>query len=148
MFWADEIAEALKEKKGNLLVDDMVTPSGNPHAGTLRGAVIHDVAAKALRTAGRKARFTFVCNDMDPFDKIPAYLDKKEYAQYMGMPMMNVPAPDGDGNYAAYYIEMIYQEFGGGDYGAVAARLRAHRAGRPSSAGPSAPGWVVSQRRP
>jgi lysyl-tRNA synthetase, class I len=109
MFWADQIAEDFKNHKGGLLVDDMATPSGTPHVGTLRGAIIHDVAARALRTSGKEAKYTFVCNDMDPFDKIPSYLKPEDYKQFMGMPMFNVPAPEGKDNYASFYISHTYR---------------------------------------
>lgn len=109
MFWADQIADHFKNHKGSLLVDDMATPSGVPHVGTLRGAIVHDVAAKALKASGKKVRYTFVCNDMDPFDKIPSYLDKEKYKQYLGMPMINVPAPEGKENYAQFYVNQTYQ---------------------------------------
>ena len=55
MFWTDTLTERFKGSKKEVLVDDMATPSGTPHVGTLRGAIIHDVAAKAIVTAKGKA---------------------------------------------------------------------------------------------
>lgn len=103
MFWADKIAEDLKNRKDLLWVDDMFTPSGKAHVGSLRGAIIHDVIAKALKNAGHKVKYTFFANDFDPMDGIPAHLNKKKYLRHMGEPMFMIPAPEGKGSFADYY---------------------------------------------
>lgn len=107
MFWADKLVEDLKDKK-DFWVDDMATPSGRAHIGTFRGAILHDVAARVLREADKKGKYTFITNDMDPMDGIPSYLDSKMYEKYMGLPMYRVPAPEGEGNFSDYYMEQLY----------------------------------------
>jgi lysyl-tRNA synthetase class 1 len=107
MFWADKLVDDLKDKK-SIWVDDMATPSGRAHVGTLRGAIIHDVAAKALSMSGIPTKYTFVTNDMDPMDGLPSYLDQKIYSQYMGLPMFKIPAPEGEGNFSDYYMGSLY----------------------------------------
>ena len=61
MFWVDKLAQELKERKLKLeWVDDMKTPSGRIHVGSLRGVVINDLIYRGLIDAGVKAKFTYV----------------------------------------------------------------------------------------
>lgn len=110
MFWADQIVKDLKSK-GFQLVDDMYTPSGKAHIGSLRGPIIHDVIYKALSEAKIKSKFTFILNDFDPMDGLPVYLNRKVYEKYMGMPFSSIPAPEGKqslGEYfGKYFIEAL-----------------------------------------
>lgn len=109
MFWADELVKNFKKEKKVIWVDDMATPSGKPHVGTFRGAIIHDVAAKALKKAGLKSRYTFFSNDFDPMDGMPSYLDKKVYGQHMGKPFFMIPAPEGKDSLGDYFIKDLYE---------------------------------------
>jgi lysyl-tRNA synthetase class 1 len=113
MSWIHDLVENFKEEKGEILVDDMATPSGIPHVGTFRGAVIHDVAAKALKKSGHKVKYIFYSNDYDPMDGLPGYLDEKIYRQHMGKPFYAIPAPDGKGNLGQYFIKELYEMMGG-----------------------------------
>ncbi len=105
MFWADKIAEELKKRKLPLeWVDDMKTPSGRIHVGSLRGVVIHDLVYKSLTKIGVKAKYTYIFDDHDPMDALPVYLPKEKFEQYLGMPLFKVPSPEkGFENYAKYY---------------------------------------------
>jgi lysyl-tRNA synthetase class 1 len=107
MFWADKLVRDLGDQE-SYWVDDMATPSGKAHVGTLRGAILHDVAARALRSTGKNAKYTFITNDMDPMDGIPSYVDEKVYSKYMGLPMFKVPAPEGEKNFPDYYMGQLY----------------------------------------
>ncbi|EKD43355.1 MAG: Lysyl-tRNA synthetase 1 (Lysine-tRNA ligase 1), partial [uncultured bacterium] len=98
--WADKIVEEIFEWQTNqpqkitLHVDDMKTPSGRVHTGSLRGAVLHDVIAQVLMIkSAEKIVSTYVFNDMDPMDGLPSYLDQSEYAPHMGKPLYQIPAP-------------------------------------------------------
>ena len=105
MFWADRIAEELKYS-GPHLVDDMKTPSGRIHVGSLRGPILHDIIYKALRQAGAPTRFTYVIDDHDPMDGLPSYLDEATYRPHMGKPFYAIPSPDGIApSYARYYAD-------------------------------------------
>ncbi len=112
MFWADRIAIDLKERKLPLeWVDDMKTPSGRIHAGGLRAVTTHDIVYKALLDAGIKAKFTYVFDNHDPMDSLPAYLPK-EYEQYLGMPLFMIPSPQkGFKNYAEYFAKEFQSGF-------------------------------------
>jgi len=114
MFWADEIAKKIKEESRGKPqhVDDMKTPSGRIHVGSLRGVLIHDLVFKALLNLGVKATSTYVFNDLDPMDGLPTYLPQKIYEKYMGFPLFKIPAPDGKSaslgyQYAHEFIETM-----------------------------------------
>ncbi len=113
MFWADKIAEELKNRKFKLeWVDDMKTPSGKIHVGALRGVVIHDLAYRALKDRGVNAKYTYIFDNHDPMDGLPVYLDQEKYAQYLGMPLFKVPSPvEGYANYADYYAQDFMKVF-------------------------------------
>ena len=105
MFWADKIAQEQKKSGQSQLVDDAKTPSGKIHVGALRGVIIHDLAYKALTAAGIPARYTFIIDDLDPMDSLPVYLSSEKFEKYMGVPLKNIPAPQGSGSYAEYYAK-------------------------------------------
>lgn len=113
MFWVDQVAAQLKKRKLPLeWVDDMKTPSGSIHVGSLRGVVIHDLLYKALLDAGVKAKYTFIFDDHDPMDDLPAYLSKEQYERHLGMPLFKVPSPDDRAeNYARYYAGEFQEIF-------------------------------------
>lgn len=109
MYWADKLALA-QDKKKRHRVDDMSTPSGHYHVGSLRAIATHGLVYEAMKHAGYDVDFTYVINDADPMDGMPVYLDKKIYEQHMGKPLNNIPAPDGRSEsfahqYANEYIE-------------------------------------------
>jgi len=107
MIWADREAKRLKERHFSLeWVDDMKTPSGRIHVGSLRGVIVHDLIYKALKEIGVKAKFSYVFNDMDPMDGMPAYLDKNKWGKYMGQPLYKIPSPKlGFKSFADYYAK-------------------------------------------
>ncbi|NOR85432.1 lysine--tRNA ligase, partial [archaeon] len=128
MHWADSFALKIEErvkqdpqlqlivKKKGYFVYDEKTPSGKIHIGAGRGWIIHDAVAKALRDRGLNAKFTLSSDDMDPFDKVPNYLDFEKYKQYLGVPFRNIPSPvKGYESYATYYFSLCtdkFKEFG------------------------------------
>lgn len=113
MFWADKIADELKERNLSLeWVDDMKTPSGKIHVGALRGVVIHDLAYKALKDHGVNTKYTYIFDNHDPMDGLPVYLDQEKYSQYLGFPLFKVPSPvEGYENYADYYAKDFMEVF-------------------------------------
>jgi len=96
MFWVDELIGDILKKipKEKYLITDWMTPSGHAHVGSLRGLIVHDLVRRGLEEKGRKAIFQFGFDDLDPLDGLPVYVDKS-FKKYMGMPLCNVPAPDG-----------------------------------------------------
>jgi lysyl-tRNA synthetase, class I len=100
--WVDKLVTGIlkwqsKNKIDKLHVDDMKTPSGRVHTGSLEGVIYHDFFAKALeKNTDQTVTSTFVINDMDPMDGLPSYLSKDEYEQHMGKPLWKIPAPNLD----------------------------------------------------
>ncbi len=107
MIWVDRQAKKFKERSLPLeWADDMKTPSGRIHVGSLRGVIVHDLVYKALKELGVNAKFSYVFNDMDPMDGMPAYLDKNKWGKYMGFPLYKIPSPEkGYKSFAEYYAK-------------------------------------------
>lgn len=107
MYWADKVAKEIIDsgQYKPYLVDDMFTPSGYAHLGSLRGPLIHDFIYQALRHAGVEARYTFVFNDFDPIDGLPPELEER-FSQYLGFPLKNAPSPEPNfGSYADFFAD-------------------------------------------
>jgi lysyl-tRNA synthetase, class I len=113
MFWADAVAQKLKERKLSVeWVDDMKTPSGRVHVGSLLGVVFHDLVYKALKDIGVNAKYTYVFENHDPMDDIPSYLPREKFEKYLGMPLFKVPSPvEGYTDFATYYASEFQQTF-------------------------------------
>jgi lysyl-tRNA synthetase class 1 len=94
MFWADSVAKNIIDSGSHkpYWVDDMKTPSGFSHVGSMMGPVIHSMIFRALKDAGEKTNFTFVINDFDTMDELSPQLPE-EYRQYMGKSLKQVPSP-------------------------------------------------------
>lgn len=94
MYWADQIAQELKKRNLSLeWIDDMKTPSGFAHVGSLRGPLLHSLMYRCLTDAKIKTKFSFVINDFDPADELPPEY-KESLKQYLGFPLCQVPSPD------------------------------------------------------
>ncbi|EKD58057.1 MAG: hypothetical protein ACD_57C00036G0003 [uncultured bacterium] len=96
MYWADKIANEIIDSKQHLpyWVDDMKTPSGRVHIGSVRAVVTHDLIRRALFDLGKKVTFTYVLEDHDPMDGLPIYVDQEKYRQEMGKPLFMIPSPE------------------------------------------------------
>jgi len=103
MFWADKI---LENRTGREWINDAWTPSGIIHMGGLKGPVIHDVVYKTLKSQGKDVKYTFGFDDMDAIDGLPENLQEK-LGKYMGIPICNAPAPDGNGSFGDYFGNMM-----------------------------------------
>lgn len=107
MIWVDREVEKIKKRKLALeWVDDMKTPSGRVHVGALRGVVIHDLVYKALLGNKVKSKYTYVFDDQDPMDAIPAYLDFSQWEKYAGVQLYKIPSPQkGYKSFAEFYAK-------------------------------------------
>ncbi|MBI2010159.1 MAG: lysine--tRNA ligase [Candidatus Chisholmbacteria bacterium] len=95
MYWADSLASKII-KSGKFKpywVDDMKTPSGRVHIGSVRAVITHELIYRALKDRGVAATFTYVLEDHDPMDSIPTYLDQEKYQEHLGKPLFRIPAP-------------------------------------------------------
>ena len=93
MDWADELASRFQDQ-GPQVINDSKTPSGTVHVGSLRGPVILDVIARALRARGLPTELRYGVDDLDPMDA-QALLTPDAVERYMGVPLANVPDPAG-----------------------------------------------------
>ncbi len=95
MHWADKVTQEIisSGKFKPYWVDDMKTPSGFAHIGSMLGPVIHSAIYRALKDAGEEARLTYVFNDFDPADEFPAVL-KNTLEGHQGKALKMVPSPD------------------------------------------------------
>ncbi len=107
MYWADRVAKEIIDsgKFKPYWVDDMFTPSGFAHIGSLRGPLAHDLIYKALQHANKGVKFTYIFNDFDPIDGLPPEL-QKDFSKYLGFPLRNAPSPEkGFDSFAAYFAD-------------------------------------------
>ena len=113
MIWVDREAKKIKEWGKPLeWVDDMKTPSGRIHVGSLRGVIVHDLIYKALKQIGVNTKISYVFNDMDPMDGMPSYLDKNIWDKYMGQPLYKIPSPEkGHNSFASCYADEFIKVF-------------------------------------
>jgi lysyl-tRNA synthetase class 1 len=111
MDWADELAAAVS---GPQVVNDSKTPSGTVHVGSLRGPVILDVIARALRAHGIETTFLYGVDDLDPMDA-QALLTPDAVEHEMGRPLAHVPDQAGDGHasYARHHAQAFIDTFDG-----------------------------------
>ena len=106
MQWLNTVVDELikNHKDGEIVVSSGVSPSGAYHVGTLREVMTAEVIMRELHRRGRKSRHIHVSDDLDVFRKVPAGLPET-YSKYLGMPLCDVPAPDGsDQSYADFYL--------------------------------------------
>ena len=104
-FWADTIAKTAPLANGAKahVVGDGKTPSGRIHVGSLRGVLTHELIYRALLDAGMQSEFIYRFDDYDAFDSVPSYIPK-EFEQYLGKPLSEVPSPEpGFANYGQYF---------------------------------------------
>ncbi len=113
MIWVDREVKKLKhERSSSHWVDDMKTPSGRIHVGSLRGVIIHDLIYKVLKENSINVTSSYVFNDMDPMDAIPRYLPQKKWNKYAGQPLYKVPSPEpGYQSFAEYYAKEFITVF-------------------------------------
>jgi lysyl-tRNA synthetase, class I len=111
VFWADELAASAS---GRQVVNDSKTPSGTVHVGSLRGPVVVDTIARALRNAGVEVELRYGVDDLDPMDA-QALLTPDAIERSMGVPLAHVPDPAGDchDSYARHFAGVFIDTFDG-----------------------------------
>ena len=113
MDWADELANRVRDS-GPQVVNDSKTPSGTVHVGSLRGPVILDVIARALRAHEIETTYLYGVDDMDPMDA-QALLTPDAVDRFMGAPLAHIPdqASDGHASYARHHAQVFIDLFEG-----------------------------------
>ncbi len=106
MQWLNNVADEViaKNPDGEIVVSSGVSPSGTYHIGTLREVLTAEIIARELRRRGRKSRHIHVVDDLDNIRKVPVDVPES-FSKYLGMPLCDVPAPDGSKqSYADYFL--------------------------------------------
>jgi lysyl-tRNA synthetase class 1 len=125
LFWADQKAGEVVNRKFHYIgrgipefkeyvIKTSASISGVLHIGRLSDSVRGDSVCRALTDAGYNAKLIWVAEDMDPLRKIPEGVPG-DYEQYIGVPVVNIPDPDGcHSSYAEHhtsaYME-VFEEF-------------------------------------
>jgi len=107
MNWLNQIVDDVlaRHPEGEILIESGSSPSGTYHLGHLRELVTCDAILLEVRRRGRQARHIQFVDDLDGLRKIPVNIPA-EYEKYLGIPLCDIPAPDGfDGSYADYFLQ-------------------------------------------
>ena len=109
--WADELAARVRDA-GPQVVNDSKTPSGTVHVGSLRGPVLVDVIARALRANDIPTTYLYGVDDLDPMDA-QALLTPDAVEGAMGKPLAHIPdqEPDGHDSYARHHAQVFIDTF-------------------------------------
>lgn len=109
MQWLNTIVDELiaRHPNGEILIESGSSPSGTYHLGHMRELLTADALLLELRRRGRKARHIQFVDDLDNLRKIPVNVPQ-EFEEYLGMPICDIPAPDGsDQSYADYFLQTL-----------------------------------------
>ncbi len=107
MQWLNKVVDDLIERhpEGEILIESGGSPSGTYHLGHMRELIICDAILLELSKRGREAKHVYFVDDLDALRKVPANIPE-DYKQYLGMPICDVPAPDGsEPSYADSFLD-------------------------------------------
>ena len=118
-FWADDLAEAIIQRDSYnylekkipdlkiITVKSSTSISGVPHIGNASDIFRAEAVVKALRDAGKKVRFIWVAENMDPLRKVPAGIPDK-FEAFLGAPVAELPCPeDCCRNYSEHFVNLF-----------------------------------------
>jgi lysyl-tRNA synthetase, class I len=109
MNWLNQIVDDLiaRHPSGEILIESGGSPSGTHHLGHMREFVTADAIMLELHRRGREARHVYFADDFDAFRKVPVDVPA-EYSKYLGIPLCDIPAPDGsDQSYADFFLSQL-----------------------------------------
>src|SRR3989344_9173589 len=123
LFWADQLAKQIVSREkfhyldkkapkfDEYVVKTSASLSGVLHIGRLSDTIRGETVFKALKDAKVKTKLIWVAEDMDPLRKVPKNVPE-EFQNYIGMPVTDVPDPDGNfksyaERFKAEYFEVI-----------------------------------------
>jgi len=99
------IAEDLLKRGNKHTIATGITPSGHIHIGNLREMLTADAVRRAVIDKGGEAEIIFVADTFDPLRKRYPFLPK-EYEEYVGMPLSEIPDPEGcHESYAEHFLQ-------------------------------------------
>jgi len=121
LFWADQLADEIINRKkfrylenetpkfSDYTVKTSASLSGVLHIGRLSDTIRGSSVYQALKDAGAKAKLIWVAEDMDPLRKVPEGVPK-DYEKYIGMPVTDIPDPDGcHRSYANHHVAEYFK---------------------------------------
>ena len=114
MQWLNKIVDEVvaQNPEGEIIVSSGVSPSGKYHVGTLREVLTADAVLVELKRRGRSVRHLHFVDDLDRLRKIPAGVPA-EFEKYLGMPLCDIPSPDGRAvSYSQYYLNDFVSNIG------------------------------------
>lgn len=106
MQWLNKVVDEViaLRPEGEIVVSSGVSPSGTYHLGTLREVLTAEVITRELKRRGRDSKHIHVADDLDVFRKVPIGVSE-EFSKYLGMPLCDIPSPDGsEQSYADYFL--------------------------------------------
>ena len=109
MHWADVVAEKLLESGKKHVISSGITPSGPIHLGSMREILTADAIVKAVNDKGGDAELIYIADNADPLRKVYPFLDSNTYEKYVGMPLAEIPSPDGNGTYDQYFLRPFFE---------------------------------------
>src|SRR3989344_6553295 len=120
-FWADQIARDIITRKTfhyldkpapeikEYVVKTSASISGVLHIGRLSDTIRGSSVFRALQDQGVKARLIWVAEDIDPLRKVPEGVPKN-YSEYIGMPVTDIPDPKGcHDSYAKHHVDEYFK---------------------------------------
>jgi len=103
--WADSIAEELLKRRNEHRIATGITPSGHIHLGNLREMLTADAVRRAVLDKGGKAEMIYIADTFDPLRRRYPFLPE-EYENYIGMPLSEIPDPEGcHESYAEHFLQ-------------------------------------------
>ena len=108
MHWADVVAEILLQSGKEHVISSGITPSGPIHLGSMREILTADAIVRAVNDMGGKAKLVYIADNADPLRKVYPFLDEKIYGDKVGLPLSEIPAPDGEGSYDQYFLRPFF----------------------------------------
>jgi lysyl-tRNA synthetase class 1 len=113
VFWSDQLAFGVTRKfddRETYVCASGISPSGIVHAGNFREIITTDFVVKSLQNRGENTRFIYSWDDYDRFRKVPKNVPD-EWEQYIGMPVSEVPDPEGcHDSYAEHFEAQLEEE--------------------------------------
>lgn len=121
MFWTDQIAHNTIKRKRYRYIDKPMEKfekftvktsasiSGVLHIGRLSDTIRGEAVTRSLLDQGVKAEIIWVAEDMDPLRKVPKGVPES-YAEYIGMPVTDIPDPWGcHKSYAEHHTNKYFE---------------------------------------
>jgi len=113
MHWVDQTAEKLSKGDKQNVVASGTSISGHLHIGHTPDIFIAEAVGRALEERGEEARVLWYADDIDPMRRVPWPLSEGEYKEYLGMPYIDIPAPDPEfDNFVEYFKAPFLESIG------------------------------------